>query len=209
MKNAQFGKLDKAGEFIPLYDRTANPVKALACVPITLDKEIIGWNEYAVKYTRDDGSTAFASTPYFISAFCITKTKDVLVFIEREQMRQRSAWRRGVYELAYMMIENLDMPFLHMEYSRLWRQLLNGADSWLDYSHAGLALINDTDIAKMLSTPSKLKRTHNGEKQPNRRETWLDIQARALRQAFAAVYQAVHDRGANVIETLDPQELQR
>lgn len=47
----------------------------------------------------------------------------------------------------------------------------------------GSALIYNADIAKHYCTPSELKKTHNGERKPNSREDWLDVQARALWQA--------------------------
>lgn len=47
----------------------------------------------------------------------------------------------------------------------------------------GCYLIYNSDIAKMFCTPSELKKTHNGERKPNKNEEWLDVQARALNQA--------------------------
>lgn len=61
--------------------------------------------------------------------------------------------------------------------------LLNGADNWNQYSRGGCYLVYDADIAELLCTPSELKRTRNGERRPNGREEWLDVQARALHQA--------------------------
>ena len=61
--------------------------------------------------------------------------------------------------------------------------LLNGASTWGEYSLGGSAQIYNGDIAKRLCNPSELKRTHNGERRPNSREEWLDVQARALAQA--------------------------
>lgn len=49
----------------------------------------------------------------------------------------------------------------------------------------------DGDIAAALCTPSELKKTRNGDRRPNSREEWLDVQARALRQAFRRVYSAI------------------
>jgi hypothetical protein len=59
----------------------------------------------------------------------------------------------------------------------------NGAESWHDYSWGGCGLIYDGDIAEHYCTPSELKKVHGGERRPNSREEWLDVQARALRQA--------------------------
>ena len=68
---------------------------------------------------------------------------------------------------------------------------LNGAQDWEQYSWGGSALVYDGDIAAALCTPSELKKTRNGDRRPNSREEWLDVQARALRQAFRRVYSAI------------------
>lgn len=65
--------------------------------------------------------------------------------------------------------------------------MLNGAQDWDNYSYSGSALIYNKDIANRLCTMSELKRTRNGEFKPNSRETWLDVQARALYQAQARI----------------------
>jgi len=68
--------------------------------------------------------------------------------------------------------------------------LLNGADNWTQYSEGGCALIYDGDIAERTCSPSALKRTRNGERNPNRNETWLDVQTRALNQACSRILKA-------------------
>lgn len=112
-----------------------------------------------------------------------------------EKNTARGAWNNGVklYALelleeldtaingGYFAIEDLNAPKL------LDRQLLNGADNWTQYSYGGCALIYDGDIAERLCNPSELKKTRNGERNPNVRETWLDVQARALNQAARRV----------------------
>ena len=112
--------------------------------------------------------------------------------IERlENERPRSAWGRGVkeyaIELAYELKEGIDGGYIDADILEspkvLTKALLNGADSWHEYSWGGCALIYDNDIAKRLSTPSDLKRKRGGELPPNEREEWLDVQARALNQA--------------------------
>jgi len=62
--------------------------------------------------------------------------------------------------------------------------LLNGATNWDSYCYGGFALIYDEDIAEALCTPSELKRTNSGRNDPNPRETWMDVQARAYFQAY-------------------------
>ena len=108
-----------------------------------------------------------------------------------ENKPTRSAWSRGVKSYAvelldelaeniqggYIDPEDLDSPAL------LKKALLNGAADWQQYSDGGCSLIYDGDIAERLCTPSEYKRKRGGDLQPNSRETWLDVQARALHQA--------------------------
>ena len=61
--------------------------------------------------------------------------------------------------------------------------LLNGADNWAQYSWGGCSFIYDGYIADRLCTPSEWKKTNGGLRRPNKNELWLDVQARALRQA--------------------------
>lgn len=100
-----------------------------------------------------------------------------------ENAKCRSAWDRGVNEYALELVECLENEGL--EPTR--KNMLNGAETWEQYSYGGCSLIYDTDIAERLCTPSELKRTKGGELNPNSRETWLDLQARALHQACMRV----------------------
>ena len=61
--------------------------------------------------------------------------------------------------------------------------LLNGARDWKEYSWSGNAFVSDFDICQTLATPSEQARKKDGELPPNSRESWLDVQARALHQA--------------------------
>ena len=99
----------------------------------------------------------------------------------------RSAWSKGVKEYALELIEELDdnTEFYGSPADR--KELLNGADSWDQFSYGGCSLIYDSDIAERLCTPSELRITRNGERRPNAREEWLDTQARALNQASCLV----------------------
>lgn len=104
---------------------------------------------------------------------------------------QRSAWNRGVTAYALELLEELQEAISGGYFSAddlkapklLKAQLLNGASDWSQYSWGGCSLIYDGDIAERLCTPSELKKTRNGERRPNSREEWLDVQARALYQA--------------------------
>lgn len=100
----------------------------------------------------------------------------------------RSAWLKGVREYAYDLLDELDETIRHggdipQNYNELKKALLNGAPCWEEYSWGGCSLIYDSDIAERLCSPSELKKTKNGERSPNSRESWLDVQTRALYQA--------------------------
>ena len=98
----------------------------------------------------------------------------------------RSAWSKGVKEYAYSLLGNI---FSYSDYKTindcksLHEELLNGAKNWHQFSWGGCALIYDGDIAKTLCSPSELKKCKNGMLRPNKKEQWLDVQARALFQA--------------------------
>lgn len=108
-----------------------------------------------------------------------------------EQTKTRSAWDKGVKAYALEMLEemafNAEHDYIDMDVfsntKTLRDTLLNGAQDWSEYSYGGCSLIYDGDIAERLCNPSELKKTRNGERNPNSRETWLDVQARALGKA--------------------------
>ena len=117
---------------------------------------------------------------------------------EIEQVRKelnewvdRSAWDKGVAKYALELLDNVDDAARHGKQLNTlseWKEaLLNGAENWKKYSYGGCAFIYDEDIAKRLCTPSELKRKRNGELNPNGYETWLDVQARALYQAYLRI----------------------
>ena len=112
-----------------------------------------------------------------------------------QKYKDRSKWGRGTSIYGIMILENLQDEHKQINeditFKELESLLLNGAESWRQYSYGGCALIYDEDIAQMLATPSELKRTCNGEKKPNRKEEWLDTQARALTQAFYKIWEIV------------------
>lgn len=103
----------------------------------------------------------------------------------------RSAWRRGVINYAWELIDNVEQSHNYLglkdtdtiPMETLKASMLNGAENWHEYSWGGSSLIYDYDIAQELCTPSVLKKTDNGRRRPNKDEQWLDVQARALTQA--------------------------
>lgn len=113
-----------------------------------------------------------------------------------------SAWGRGVKKYALDILDDLKqiadyegepLQLDGANFEQFENVALNGAENWQEFSRGGLALIYDGDIAKRLCTKTELKKTNDGEKQPNSRETWLDVQARALYQAARLVYKAMRN----------------
>ena len=96
----------------------------------------------------------------------------------------RSAWDKAVTLYAYELVESLEVEEIPEDFTEFKKLMLNGASDWSQYSWGGSSLIYDCDIAKRTCTPSELKKTKGGERRPNSREEWLDVQARALSQAF-------------------------
>lgn len=107
-----------------------------------------------------------------------------------EAVKTRSCWDRGVKGFALNLLrsyidiceycDNNGRPIPELNEATL----LNGAADWREYCEGGCALIYDADIACELCTPSELKKTDNGNKAPNTRETWMNVQARAYSQAY-------------------------
>lgn len=109
-----------------------------------------------------------------------------------EKSNPRSAWDRGVKLYALDLLEDLE-ELDTTSRATIDAALLNGADSWQQYSDGGCALIYDGDVAERLCTPSELKRCKGGERRPNAGETWLDVQRRALWQAATLVWRTARD----------------
>lgn len=99
-----------------------------------------------------------------------------------ERYNDRSAWDKGVARYALELLKEYATNYGGNSIPTE-TDLLNGARNWTQYSEGGCALVYDCDIAERLCTPSELKKTRGGERNPNSLETWLDVQARALNQA--------------------------
>ena len=107
-----------------------------------------------------------------------------------KESKARSAWAKGVKWYALNLVKEsyqnaTDIVKVNMAV------YLNGAETWKEYSYGGCALIYDYDIAERLCTPSELKKTDFGRKQPNGSVTWLDVQARALKQAHSLIAELI------------------
>lgn len=106
------------------------------------------------------------------------KVKDIIQKLESFET-PRSAWKRGVLYYALYILTKFELE-TEIESET---DLLNGAYDWWHASYSGCFNVNDEVIALSLCNKSELRRTNYGKRKPNRDETWLDVQARALFQA--------------------------
>ena len=118
--------------------------------------------------------------------------KKELIISELEIMKKRfarSAWDKCVYDYAFDILEPLGDELENVKADTL----MNGVNTWTDYSYGGCALICDDDIAKRMCTPSEYKKYLNAS--PNSKlsdsDYWLgDVQTRALFQAMSKIRSA-------------------
>lgn len=125
-----------------------------------------------------------------------------------EAQKTRSAWAKGVKAYALDIIEDVKERAEYEGHepeteAELIDYMLNGAKdyrhphdiyrAWKVYSEGGCSLIYDIDIAERLCTPSELKKTDGGRKDPNPREIWIDVQTRALYQAGEVIRRAYRE----------------
>lgn len=101
-----------------------------------------------------------------------------------ENVKARSAWMKGVKAYVIEMLEGIENADVIHSKEELKKAILNGADSFEDYSYGGCALVYNEDIAARLCNRTELKKTQGGKREPNSHENWLDVQARALEQAY-------------------------
>ena len=102
-----------------------------------------------------------------------------------------SAWKKGVYTYAYELAATAAGKTWTKTPKTIEEALMGGARSWAEYSDGGNGLIYDADIARRLCTPSELRRSLGGTRNPNRCERWLDVQARALTQAAIVLIDSI------------------
>lgn len=115
---------------------------------------------------------------------------------ELENRKDRSAWDKGVTVYAFEILDTIEEMIAYYgeaeDIATVKKYALNGASDWSAYSWGGSSLIYDSDIVKTLCNPTELKQTRNGERRPNKNEEWLDVQARALFQAYNRVCKIIN-----------------
>lgn len=102
------------------------------------------------------------------------KAKEIIEKLESLKT-PRSAWKKGVLHYAFFIMDKFESE-TEIESETT---LLNGAKDWKQASCSGCFYVNDEVIALTLCNNSELSK----KRRPNRDETWLDVQARALFQA--------------------------
>ena len=122
----------------------------------------------------------------------VTTREELLDKIDAQIPKARGRWRKAVLEDAYRLIEQFDEEGFEElanagNFQELRKILLGGARDEKQWSESGFGLIYNEYIAKHYCTPSELKKVAGGRRQPNSRETWIDVQARAIFQAIRAI----------------------
>lgn len=123
---------------------------------------------------------------------------DLCECIDKDSQEQRSCWRKGVYEIAVIIVDSIASAeeYEGRELPATWTEtkeiLLNGARDWRQYVEGGCALIYNGDIASTLLTPSEFKRWCNSPTDyvpghVREEMTMLDLQVRAAYQAAAHI----------------------
>lgn len=119
--------------------------------------------------------------------------KTILVALTYAQKKARSTWSKGVYDYAIDTVEKCDW----LENITNAKAVFNHCDAVNmdihklahDLSFGGCYEIYDDCIARLLCTPSEKKRFFDNKGhwrggQPNKNECWLDVQTRAIIQAY-------------------------
>lgn len=127
------------------------------------------------------------------------ETKQELINALRmlNNVKTRSKWEEGIKYYANMLLDNFTEYIKYdsnVEFNE--QTLLNGADDWKQYAYGGCGLVYDCAIAEILCTCSELNKKKGGILPPNKRETWIDVEARALYQAWFRLrrfYESLND----------------
>lgn len=121
------------------------------------------------------------------------KKEEAMENVQLVKIASRSAWKKGVADAAFDLLEDFEGEELPATVKELEKALLNGCESWEQYSYYGNALCYNYQIAKRFCTPSEYQKKHEGALPPNNSENWIELQARALCQAFRLIKALVID----------------
>ena len=116
--------------------------------------------------------------------------KSISLELDTLHVHPRSKWFHGVLLYADELLDNVWNSDEKITEARL----LNGARDWKAYSGGGCSLITYEAICKRLCTPYEIRKTRGGVLPPNNRETWMEVQARALYQAARLVLELANTK---------------
>lgn len=119
-------------------------------------------------------------------SYVLIDVKRLVAEAEKMSKSERSYWSRGVASLirdyGEKVLQEHDGEIISArDFYKLWNR---GADSLRDAVYGGSFDIWNYDIAKRLCTPSELKKNNEGMRSPNKSESWLDVEIRAMYQAM-------------------------
>lgn len=111
-----------------------------------------------------------------------------------ENTTYRSAWDNGVKQYMFMLLDRFK-EYYNYDNNTEWNEqtFLNGADNWKQYAEGGGGLCYNYNICVTLCTKSEQKRLQYGAKQPNKNESWIDVEARAFYQAWIKLNQMLKE----------------
>ena len=119
-------------------------------------------------------------------SYVLIDVKRLVAEAEKLSKSERSYWSKGVASLIRdygdsVLGEHDGEIISARDFYKLWNC---GNDSLRDAVYNGCFDIWNYDIAKRLCTPSGLKKSNEGMRTPNKRETWLDVELMAVQQAI-------------------------
>lgn len=119
---------------------------------------------------------------------------------ELNARHDRSAWDKAVTLYALDLLEDIqghanEHERFPVDGAELELWALNGANNWHHYSAGACSFVWSSDIAARVCTPSMYKRKHEGASEPGNGQTWLDVQAEALKQACLRIRKICRSNG--------------
>lgn len=112
---------------------------------------------------------------------------------EIKKEKANSVWGKWVKNYCFEIIDNIKNSYNYhgedlksFDFQILQKLGLNGADTWLSYLLGGCSLVYNSDILKILFSPSIVEKYENSY--IIRGLYLLDYQARALRIAMSKIY---------------------
>ena len=111
---------------------------------------------------------------------------------------RRTQWMKAVETLKEMILDNIEEFEKDIkDYETLKKAVLNGAENFKQASYDGNFLIYNYELAEVFCTPKQLEKLETRKQFPHGigGQSWLDIQARALTQAFREI---AKDRGYKI-----------